>query len=779
MISQEISHFNIGISQQPATLRSPEQLEKQLNCLSSESNGLLKRPPTLHIGKIDELSNENPLVHTVNRDTKEKYIVICDGANFYVEDIYGVKHQVIVESGQAYVKTDTPRRDLVLITVADYSFVLNRNVKAKMLEETTARKWESQGVLIHVKSGHYGHNYRICQGDTIIGQYTTPDGSESSHTTSITTANIISQLASSVQSTHPERFKILTGEGWLYLERITDTQDFINQIKAFDGYDNSAMVAIHQNVSKFSDLPKTAPDGFITKVQGEIASNADDYYVVYDDSKSLWVETCQPGIEYKIDPATMPHALVSNADGTFTLKQLAWDNREIGDDDSNPLPSFIGIAINDLFFFKNRLGFVAGENVILSESASFFNFWMTTAVNVLDTDPIDVAVSSSSITILNHAVSFNEAVLLISDEMQFLLKSDGILTPKSIMIDPVATYPCAKYVRPVMAGRRMYYTSNRSAYTTVREFYSVGTIDDAKLTTDISSHVPSYIPNGVYQILANTTENLLLFLTEGKKSSVFVYKYLFSEEKRLQASWSEWNFGEEAEILGGGFIDNILYLAINRNGTFYLESMNISVNITDLENEPYRIHLDRKISSVVTEFDKNYGISIIDIKGIYGVENETTMSFGVVFKDGEYIEIPSSELVEGKAQLYGDYRGKEYVLGQLYACEIILSPIYITTDKGKITNGRLQLRYMTIAYAETGSFDVVVNNQFTYKMTGRILTDKRVKLAVVSLSNGDFRFPLHVLNTNCAIKITSNNPTPLNLLNGVWEGDYYARARRI
>ena len=57
----------------------------------------------------------------------------------------------------------------------------------------------------------------------------------------------------------------------------------------------------------------------------------------------------------------MPHALVREADGTFTLKRLEWDNRESGDDDSNPYPTFIDNTISDIFFYRNRLGFISDE----------------------------------------------------------------------------------------------------------------------------------------------------------------------------------------------------------------------------------------------------------------------------------------------------------------------------------------------------------------------------------------------------------------------------------
>lgn len=770
MITQEIQHFNIGISQQPPALRSPEQLTSQINCLSSESRGLIKRPPSIHVAKLSDLQHDKPYIHMIERDKNEKYIVVLNGKTCRVFDRAGQSHNVVLEN-TSYLLSDDPRQDLVIVTVADYSFILNKKRIPAMKQTTTPDTWASQGTLVRVKAGHYGHRYSVSLSGSILGEYTTPDGSEASHANHITTSNIINSIATAIGANYPGRFTISTGEGWMY---IVDSTGSAGNITASDGYDNADMITIYQNVAKFSDLPRTAPHGFTVLVQGELASNADDYYLNYDSSKKLWVETCQPNLLYQIDPSTMPHALISNADGTFTFKGMSWDDRKIGDDDSNPIPSFIGKAIQDIFFFKNRFGMIAGEQVVLSESGSFFNFWMSTATNVLDTDTIDTCVSSSSITILRHAVPFNEALLLISDDTQFMLQSEGVLTPRSITINPVSTSPCDYLARPIMAGRRIYYTAKRSDYTTVREFYTVGTVDDAKLTTDITSHVPEFIPNGVYKMVSSTTENLLFLFSEALPGAIYVYKYLFGDEKRLQASWSAWWFGDEAEVVGGGILENQLYLIIKRDGETYLEKINLAVSTLDYTKEPYRIHVDRKAVGTISEYNNDYDYSLVDVYSIY--KNTNPMSsetrLGIVMLNSKYIEFSPADLKNGKLKIEGDWRGVEFAIGQIYECSIVLSPIFITTEKGRITTGRLQLKYMEFTYQETGFFHVTVETsgrEFCYT-NGNHLGVETV-ISKYKLKSSNLRFPLHTRNTNATISLTSDNPTPFNIVNAIWEGE--------
>ncbi|UZT50455.1 non-contractile tail tubular protein [Enterobacter phage 04_vB_Eclo_IJM] len=121
--------------------------------------------------------------------------------------------------------------------------------------------------------------------------------------------------------------------------------------------------------------------------------------------------------------------------GRFDFKEMEWSGRGAGDDDTNPMPSFVDSTINDVFFYRNRLGFLSGENVIMSRSAGYFAFFPKSVATLSDDDPLDVAVSHPRISILKYAVPFSEQLLLWSDEVQFVMTSSGVLTAKSIQLD--------------------------------------------------------------------------------------------------------------------------------------------------------------------------------------------------------------------------------------------------------------------------------------------------------------------------------------------------------
>ena len=438
LYSQTIKNLVQGVSQQPSFIRYPEQLEEQVNGFSTEVDGLQKRPPTVFLKKLAALQKgnaSNMLVHFVNRDTTEKYMMVFTNNQIYVYDLDGNQHTVNITSGtSSYLTTNNPRKDLQVITIADHTFVLNRTKTVKM-SSTKSPDNSGQGTIVVVKNGQYGNTY------TINGKsYTTPDGSESSHVTSIRPERIAASLASAVGNSAyaSHNYVFLPGE---------------KGATVGDGYGGSAMVAIYDTAQKYTDLPYYAPNGFTIKVKGDPNGGSEgSYYVKYNDSKNVWEECVAPNVPIALDAHTMPHKLVRNADGTFTFDVIEWDERNVGDNDSNPLPSFVDNTLTNIFFYRNRLGLSSKENIILSESGSYYNWWMTTANDILDTDCIDVPVTSTKVNLINYMVVYMEDLYAFSDDTQFIIRSDATLTPKTA--SPVEiTYLCV-YQRVLhLAGR--------------------------------------------------------------------------------------------------------------------------------------------------------------------------------------------------------------------------------------------------------------------------------------------------------------------------------------
>ena len=776
LINQDIKNFVQGISQQPSTLRDPEQLEEQINGFSSEASGLQKRPPTLFISKLHKYTKGNkPLVHFIDRDAYEKYTIIFDGDTISVYDLAGKPYTVNFEgNSKAYITLKEPRSYIKCVTIADYTFVLNTTKVVKMTSAVTPNVWASQGALVNIKSGQYGRTYKIVVNGSTIASHATPDGSDKSHTAQIATDYIAEKLAAQARN---NGYSVTTGSSWLYIYGKT-----ISKLEVYDGYNNLAAFGVLKSTQKFSNLPNSAPDGFIVKVAGEKGSNTDDYYVKYVAADEVWKECARPNISCSFDTSVMPHVLIREADGTFTFCEADWSDRDVGDDDSNPAPSFVGQNINDMFYFRNRLGFLSGENVILTRSADFFNFWMASAMEVQDTDPIDLAVSDNKIATLYHAVPFDAELILFSKDAQFALRSDSVLSPKdAILTPPVTHFGCSLKATPVNAGRNIYFLAERSEFSTVREFFTAADNTDSKDAQDITSHVPSFVPNGVYKIVPSSVENILLFLTEGEEDSMYVYKYLFIDSIRQQASWSKWTFN--GTIYGASFVEGFLYVIVERNDYLCLERMSFTFNTEDLSNEPYRVLLDSKLEYLVPAscYDDIQGETTINLQSIYGDIYDPSLPYGIVTYDGLFKTANS----DGSVVLQGDYSNKHIICGLIYLFRITLSTLYVKreADKGvqSLLEGRLQLRQLWLNYANSGCFVVKVNisdkDSYEYVNTERILGTSSSVFGSMVFPTGKFTVPIQSVNTNCSISVESDNPTPLSLIGAGWIGNYVRRTR--
>lgn len=908
LINQDIKNLVSGVSQQPPILRHPEQLEEQLNGYSSEAGGLQKRPPSILVSNLGRKINDSakPLVHFIDRDVNEKYIVLFTGSDIEIYDMQGNRKTVHFASGtKPYIYTQLPRYNLKPITIADYTFICNTLQKTKMADTIDNNSWDTQGLLVNIKSGQYGRTYRIDVNGTTIASHETPDGSDKSHTKLITTDYIAQQLATKAKD---NGFAVTTGSSWLYLKKtafktvtgetvylqpttspvqqedrfkglaftghfhtrsafptvitrngytitvkfpteenlransnesfdsdyaayekmvseITRCQNdkwevtnevitqranglklystmnvytltwtvstsipsnskaysLIDSATVYDGYNNQAAFGILKFVQKFSNLPVNAPDGFTVKITGEEGSSTDDYYVSYVAEDQVWRECARPSMKNHIDNTTMPHVLVREADGTFTFKCADWSVRDVGDEDSNPEPSFIGGTINDVFYHRNRLGFLSGENIILTRSADFFNFWMTSATKVQDTDPIDLAVSDNTISTLYNAVTFDTDLILFSQEAQFMLSADGVLTPTSANLSPAVThYEASLKAKPVNAGRNVYFVAERAKYTTVREFFTAADNTDAKDVQDITSHVPNYIPNGVYKIIPSTVENVMLYLTEGDETSIYVYKYLFIDSQRVQAAWSKWDM--QGVVYGGQFIDNYLYLIVERNGYYCLEKISFTINTTDFDSEAYRILLDCKHSYQIPAdcYDSLNDETTVSVSDIFGDIYEQDRQYSAVAPDGTY-----TKAKEGKLVFIGDYSNQVLTVGINYNFKIVMSTIMVKqSDNGStqaLIEGRLQLRQMWFNYADSGYFKVTVDikdkQAYVYEYTSRLLGTRFNILGAMPFTTGSFKFPIQAKNENVNICLETDTPLPVSLVGAGWIGNYQRRTR--
>ena len=175
LVSSSIQNLLNGVSQQPDTVRLPNQAATQENGLSDVVFGLGKRPSTEHVAKLSTATDTNVKVHLINRDSVEQYVVLITNGGLKVYTLGGVEKTVVAPSGLSYLTTTTPNTDINCITVADYTFIVNKGTTiAKSGSTATSRPAEA---IFYVKNGQYKTTYEIKIDGSTQASYQTLDNS--------------------------------------------------------------------------------------------------------------------------------------------------------------------------------------------------------------------------------------------------------------------------------------------------------------------------------------------------------------------------------------------------------------------------------------------------------------------------------------------------------------------------------------------------------------------------------------------------------------------------
>lgn len=262
-------------SQQPNNLRFPDQGELQENGFSSEVEGLQKRPPSVHLKRLMESITGKPSFHLIHRDDVERYMAMTDNQTIRVWDLAGNPLTVNAPEGLSYLTTTNPRKDLRLVTVADYTFVVNRNVIVKAATD----RWPTRPneAFLWIKTGQYGKTYKITltftDGKTQLMTFTTPDGTDAKDSPKVAANYIRDQFLDQALNGLPTVIEGVTSRaptyvnptatenGGLYLTPKTGYT--ISKIAIEDGFNGQSVIGFMASAQRFNQLPPQCLDGYV------------------------------------------------------------------------------------------------------------------------------------------------------------------------------------------------------------------------------------------------------------------------------------------------------------------------------------------------------------------------------------------------------------------------------------------------------------------------------------------------------------------------------------
>tara|TARA_B100001248_G_scaffold47091_1_gene29995 strand:- start:3733 stop:6189 length:2457 start_codon:yes stop_codon:yes gene_type:complete len=815
VISRAIPTLLRGISQSSDALKQADHADIQDNADSNPVLGLTKRSGSQFLASVGSSTLGNVHIQTINRDASEQYVAIFSNGNVKVFELDGNELTVNKPDGTNYLNTSSPRSVMKTVTIADFTFVVNTSITPAMDSAVSNSASNITQAIVFINQATAKTTYSVTVDGVTVTDDTT--GNDPLSTTTVAT-DLTAGLNSGLTG-----FTIARNGPVIHIKK-NDGSNF--SIDGNDSQGNTKMTVIKDTVQQFTDLPNVSPNGYVVEIVGDEGTDFDNYYVKFTTNngnafeEGQWSETVEAGIPFKFNYDTMPHVLIRQADGNFRFARVdgdtytisgttytlpKWGERVVGDLVSSPDPSFIGNKINNVFFFRNRLGFLAADNVILSTVSEFFNFFPETVISVLDTEPIDVAASHTKVAILKHAVTMGEKLILFSEQTQFVLSSSADnLTPSTANVLVQTEFESNAAAQPVGSGSSIYFLTKKGSFAGIREYIIAGNqqIQDAANTT---IHVPRLIPSGIFKMAVSNNQDILVLLGTENPNKLYVNRWLYGDgfSKALNA-WFTYTLNSNRSILNIDFIGTDLILVIEEANGVTLEKIPFETNFRE-PNAEFEYHLDHKVteatSGVSVAYNSATGISTftvpyrlranMNIVGRYLASNETSTFVDAQGNTKTLVSgqaLTTTNAVDGSTSTItatGDYRNSKFIIGEPYEMHYRFSQQRLTQGGGGATeliSGRLQIHHFYIKYEDSGFFQVEVTpeNRDTslHKFTGRLLGAASASIGQINLDTGTFKVPIMSKSDRVDIDVKNSTFLPTLLASAEYEGVFHMRSRR-
>lgn len=808
-VTQRITSYLGGVSKQSDYKKLPGQVRECYNGYPDPTFGLTKRPGFEHIVNIGTgTTYDDGKWFYINRDNDEEYIGVIKGTSIDIWNaITGNTCTVTYPDGTGYLSGT--RDNYKLITIQDTSIILNDSVTVATQSAPTSYP-HTQAILV-LESLIADFEYSVTlqgltasvepQSSTTYEDMLEYDPSNINNNHHLRDA--LNQLIADEQAVSNPDFDgtwDLTVYGYsLLITRTVSGTPTSFTITAKGGIDTQGLYVFQDQVNNIGRLPNQADDGRVVKIVNTSSSSADDYYVkfVADDGTSgrgYWVETIAPGVSPGLDASTMPHELVNTATDTFVFREISYEDRLVGDDETNEQPSFVGQKITAGFFHNNRLGFLSKDNVSMSQAGDFYNFYHASAQTVIDSDPIDISCSSVRPTALHSVIPTAQGVALFSEDQQFIMFSDtGVLTPALTTIRTISNYEMDRTIEPVDVGTTINFISKTPGYSRVFGMVTRGQQENPQVL-DISRVVKEWISPDIDSIIASP-QNSLIALSGQDLNEVFLFAYYSDGKENVMQSWFSWLMPGTVQFLATNS-DN-MYAVTKQADQFVISKAILSQApeqgiIVNNQGEKVNPCVDLYATASSVTYDSATKTTkcylpyndVADLTPIIVIKGDTS--------GGSFIESGFNVTPDRGTDGTGDYfsiTGKDLtsvasdvVVGFRYDFDVELPRIYfrpsqVDTDfTANLTIARIKfavglsgmMSFKLQAKGRNEWYDIQPVIEANYYLANDVPLD----------SENVFTLPIHQRTENFSVRMFNDSPFPVAVNAMMWEGKYTPRFYR-
>lgn len=756
-----------GVSRQPDSLRLEGQVEEAVNVwMSVVSGGFEPRPGSELFCAIEGMTSTSVFLHTYRRDSDEEYLLwINDG----VLRIFNSSGTQVYQRSDPYFDCPDPATQLKAVTAGDVTFICNRTISTSYSELLKPEGPDTASIT-------------CVKGDETYGKWsvTVTIGSSvylGSASGTADTRSVITALRDTLSI--PAATAEVTAVGsTLVIRNKTNNQ---MKITTSDFWGDEALITAHKRVDTTNDLPPSSVHGTVVAVSDGVEDFvwmefvADDGYTGTGPTSGYWKESVKPGSKFQLDATTMPHTITNLAKDQFDSFLITWQERQCGEEGDIFEPEFVGSPIQDITFHRDRLILIAGESVDCSKQGDYYSFFPERSSEVLDTDPFSRTASSRRVNYLYNAVPFRSQLFLMSDNGQFELRGDPSLTPKTATLELATQYKAETLCDPVVMGSELYFASTIDQNVTTLFEYYFQEASVSHVATNASIQVEGYVPGPARRLVADSLTNTLFLLQEKEPNRIYIYKTFWDGTEKRQSSWSYWEF--DFPISNMSMFKDRLLLVTQRGGNqvaFQIPLSNKSPLLTGL---PSQYHLDFTLKAADVTVDLEAGITTAtfplpfvpntEVYCVLAAGQDSIIVPGQVGSDGYTVTIETFSTVN--YEVYAGYPFQSFVE---------LSQLLPKDQEGRsITEGRTQLRRLSVEYKDSAQFDVRWANGSRSEKRSPFLSYEGTDVITLNtfpqLRSGTHEVKLRGRGDRLRIRIGSEQPYPYKITGIRWRGTYH------
>jgi len=829
-VTQLTPNFLGGVSKQNDDKKLQGQVTECINGYPDPTYGLLKRPGMKFIDKLknsggtpfNKTALDGAVWFSLDRGAATSYVGAIKGTNIYVWTSDGT-WCTVTNTGTSYL-TGTTADDYHFRSIQDVTIITNKTVNTAM--QAAGTYVPNSVATLKLKQLVNSYEYFV----TIQGITATSTAQASTTYTDMliydsgsinTNHHIVDDIVSTIQAQQAAANANFNGtwyiEGYadsLVIRRTDATPNAVVTnystptgtplaftITGKGGINNTALEVFQDQVRDVTELPLESFHNHNFKIANSNIAE-DDYYVkfVAEDGvrgRGSWQETLARDVSPGLNAATMPHELANTGATTFTFGPISWTARTAGDDVTNPQPSFVGSPVSATFFYNNRFGILSEDNIILGVANDSYNFFSRSALTQIDSDPIDLNVSSVRPVTLSDVLPSAQGLTIFSERQQFQVFSTdtSILTPSSTVVRAISNYEMDPNIPPVDVGTSAIFVSKVPSYSKVFSL-QLQDIETNPVVVDISKSVLEWIPDTIDELIVSP-QNSLIVLTDRGSSYMYLFRFYNNGEKNLFQAWTKWEL--TGTIQSASILNDDIVVVTQHEDEYTLQSITIdeiptgsvTATVSSTDGNSCLDFAARPVdpgSGSAVVYDSANDVTKIYIPFTPITNKEAAILIASPSTDAGYSlkGTAKEEPVTGYYyfEVEKDQTGlaNGIVVGYGYNFEVTLPKFYFRRSETEADfTAVLTIARVRVSAGRTGAltFKTRVGSSKEWIEVKEVTTINDYQ-ATTNPVKPEYQFivPIHQRNTNFELKVTSDFPYPVSLVSMMWEGNYSPRFYR-